>query len=166
MLIKKLSIIFIILFTASCKCYSFNNTSKSEEVKEEATKETQVIISPSPEAKAAAEGRHFVFFTTNSSTLTTEAKNTLNKALPAITATTVNKITIEGYCDERGSADYNNKLAKERAISVEKYLISKGVKADKIKVVSRGESRAADAGHDVDSWARNRRVITSLDWGL
>jgi len=68
------------------------------------------------------------------------------------------KITIEGYCDERGTAEYNMALGERRAQEAKKYIINLGVKASQIKTISYGEERPLDSGHDEDAWAKNRRA--------
>ena len=67
------------------------------------------------------------------------------------------KITIEGYCDERGTAEYNMALGERRAQEAKKYLVNLGVKASQIKTISYGEERPLDAGHDENAWTKNRR---------
>jgi peptidoglycan-associated lipoprotein len=74
------------------------------------------------------------------------------------------QITIEGHCDERGTAEYNLALGERRAVSAKAYLVSLGVPADKIRTVSYGKEFPFDAGHDDSAWHQNRRahfVITS-----
>jgi len=74
------------------------------------------------------------------------------------------QITIEGHCDERGTAEYNLALGERRALSAKNYLVSLGVPADKIKTVSYGKEFPFDPGHDDAAWSKNRRahfVITS-----
>jgi peptidoglycan-associated lipoprotein len=73
-------------------------------------------------------------------------------------------ITIEGHCDERGTAEYNLALGERRAVAVKTYLSSLGVSSDRIRVVSYGKEFPFDMGHSEDAWAKNRRghfVITS-----
>jgi peptidoglycan-associated lipoprotein len=73
-------------------------------------------------------------------------------------------ITIEGHCDERGTAEYNLALGERRAVAVKTYLSSLGVSADRIRTVSYGKEFPFDMGHTEDAWAKNRRghfVITS-----
>jgi peptidoglycan-associated lipoprotein len=68
------------------------------------------------------------------------------------------KIAIEGYCDERGTAEYNMALGERRAQEAKKYLINLGVKASQIKTISYGEERPLDPGHNEDAWVKNRRA--------
>lgn len=73
-------------------------------------------------------------------------------------------ITIEGHCDERGTAEYNLALGERRAVAVKTYLSSLGVSPDRIRTVSYGKEFPFDMGHNEDAWAQNRRghfVITS-----
>ena len=73
-------------------------------------------------------------------------------------------ITIEGHCDERGTAEYNLALGERRAVAVKTYLSSLGVSAERIRTVSYGKEFPFDMGHNEDAWAKNRRghfVITS-----
>ena len=68
------------------------------------------------------------------------------------------KITIEGYCDERGTAEYNMALGQRRAQETEKYLINLGIKESIIKTISYGEERPLDPDHNEEAWAKNRRA--------
>jgi peptidoglycan-associated lipoprotein len=67
------------------------------------------------------------------------------------------KVTIEGHCDERGSTEYNLALGERRATAVQKALVSQGVAGNRLKIVSYGEERPVDQGHDEAAWAKNRR---------
>ena len=74
------------------------------------------------------------------------------------------QITIEGHCDERGTAEYNLALGERRALAAKNYLVSLGIGADKVKTVSYGKEFPFDAGHNDAAWANNRRahfVITA-----
>lgn len=73
-------------------------------------------------------------------------------------------ITVEGHCDERGTAEYNLALGERRASSVKAYLVSLGIAADRVRVVSYGKEFPFDPGHDDTAWAKNRRghfVVTA-----
>ena len=74
------------------------------------------------------------------------------------------QITVEGHCDERGTAEYNLALGERRALAAKNYLVSLGIPADKIRVVSYGKEFPFDPGHDEGAWSKNRRahfVITA-----
>lgn len=73
-------------------------------------------------------------------------------------------VTVEGHCDERGTAEYNLALGERRAMAVKTYLVSLGIAADRVLTVSYGKEFPFDADHDEEAWASNRRahfVITS-----
>jgi peptidoglycan-associated lipoprotein len=73
-------------------------------------------------------------------------------------------ITLEGHCDERGTAEYNLALGERRAVAVKTYLVSLGIPPDRIRTVSYGKEFPFDPGHNEEAWAKNRRahfVITS-----
>ena len=67
-------------------------------------------------------------------------------------------VTIEGHCDERGTAEYNLALGERRAVSARTYLVSLGIPADRIKTVSYGKEFPFDPGHDESAWSKNRRA--------
>lgn len=69
------------------------------------------------------------------------------------------KVVVEGHGDERGTKEYNMALGERRAKSVERFLVVNGASRDQLEVVSFGEERPADMGHDEAAWAKNRRAI-------
>ena len=68
------------------------------------------------------------------------------------------KVKLEGHCDERGSDEYNLALGENRAKAALNYLLTLGVPADQLSIVSYGKERPVDNGHDEEAWAKNRRV--------
>lgn len=70
------------------------------------------------------------------------------------------RITLEGHADERGTRDYNLALGERRANAARNYLVSLGVDAARIAVVSFGKERPIALGSDEASWAQNRRAVT------
>jgi peptidoglycan-associated lipoprotein len=68
------------------------------------------------------------------------------------------KIQIEGHCDERGTNEYNLALGERRANSTRQYLLSLGVEAGRISIISYGEERPLEAAHEEESWGKNRRA--------
>ena len=68
------------------------------------------------------------------------------------------KMLIEGHCDERGTEEYNLALGERRARAAYEFLVVLGVPSSRLKIVSFGEERPADAGHTEMAWAKNRRA--------
>ena len=67
-------------------------------------------------------------------------------------------VTIEGHCDERGTAEYNLALGERRAVAAQSYLVALGIPASRVKTVSYGKEFPFDPGHDEAAWAKNRRA--------
>jgi peptidoglycan-associated lipoprotein len=105
-----------------------------------------------------------VFFDLDSSDLTAEGQRILDANAGVMKANATWTITIEGHCDERGTAEYNLALGERRALSARTYLVSLGLPADRLRTVSYGKEFPFDPGHEEGAWAKNRRahfVITA-----
>lgn len=72
------------------------------------------------------------------------------------------QIVIEGHCDERGTEEYNLSLGEKRAKSTLDYLVSLGISADRIKIISYGKSQPIDLEHNEDAWQKNRRAQSKI----
>ena len=67
-------------------------------------------------------------------------------------------LVIEGHCDERGTSEYNLALGEKRAKAVMDFYLAFGVGTDRLSIISYGEERPFEYGHDEDAWAQNRRA--------
>jgi peptidoglycan-associated lipoprotein len=104
------------------------------------------------------------YFEYDSSELTSEAQTVLNENAATLKRYPSWTVTIEGHCDERGTAEYNLALGERRAVTARAYLVSLGVSADRLRIVSYGKEFPFDAGHDETAFSKNRRahfVITA-----
>jgi peptidoglycan-associated lipoprotein len=101
------------------------------------------------------ENIHFAF---DSSILSDKAQEILNSKADYLRTYSGVMVTVEGYCDERGTDAYNIALGERRAQSVKNFLVNLGISTDRLSTVSYGEERPIAAGHDETSWAENRRV--------
>ncbi|MCL4811047.1 MAG: peptidoglycan-associated lipoprotein Pal [Vicinamibacteraceae bacterium] len=73
-------------------------------------------------------------------------------------------LTIEGHCDERGTAEYNLALGERRALAARNYLVTLGIPAERLRTVSYGKEFPFDPAQNEEAYAKNRRahfVITS-----
>lgn len=105
-----------------------------------------------------------LFFALDSSEVSVEGQAVMQANAEVLKKYPTWQITIEGHCDERGTAEYNLALGERRALAARTYLVSLGIPADKIKTVSYGKEFPFDAGHDDAAWQKNRRahfVITA-----
>jgi len=99
-----------------------------------------------------------VRFDTNKSTLTAAAKANLDKLVPVFAEYPDTNITIYGYTDSTGPADYNLKLSADRAESVKNYLTSKGVLSSRFQVSGLGIADPIASNETVEGRSQNRRV--------
>lgn len=99
-----------------------------------------------------------IFFDFDKSTMRDDAKPNLNEDLQWLNANPAEQITIEGHCDERGTAEYNLGLGERRATAIRDYLVAAGINAKRIKTVSFGKERPFVMGHDEAVWKWNRRA--------
>ena len=100
-----------------------------------------------------------VYFAFDSYDLSSEARATLDRQAGWLKQYgSKYKVTIEGHCDERGTAEYNLALGERRAVAARTYLVSLGIAADRIKTISYGKEFPFDPGHDESAWAKNRRA--------
>ena len=68
------------------------------------------------------------------------------------------KLTIQGHCDERGSAEYNLALGDARAKAAKDYLVQVGIPDDQLSIISYGKDRPVCQEHDEACWQKNRRI--------
>lgn len=108
--------------------------------------------------RAAASGLQRVFFDFDQYVLTEDAKTALVNNAGLLRAAPAINIVIEGHCDERGSDEYNLALGEKRALATKNYLVSLGVAAERMSVISYGEEMPLDAARTKEAWAKNRRA--------
>ena len=101
-----------------------------------------------------------VFFATNESVLTTASRETLRKQASWLRKNSEITIVLEGHADERGTREYNLALGERRANAAKDYLMTYGISADRISVISYGKERPVDSGSNPLSWSKNRRSVT------
>ena len=104
-----------------------------------------------------------VFFETDSSELTDQARATLDKQAQWLSNYNRYAFTIEGHADERGTREYNIALGARRAETVREYLVSRGVSGQRMRTISYGKERPVALCNDISCWSQNRRAVTVLD---
>ena len=119
---------------------------------------------PGAEVERLGEGikltlkENAVRFDTNKSSLTAAAKANLDKLVPVFAEYPDTNITIYGYTDNTGRAEYNLKLSGERATAVKSYLNSKGVSSSRFQVTGLGIADPIASNETVEGRSQNRRV--------
>ncbi|HXW42125.1 MAG TPA: peptidoglycan-associated lipoprotein Pal [Xanthobacteraceae bacterium] len=104
-----------------------------------------------------------VFFDTDSSELSDQARATLDKQAQWLNNYNRYAFTIEGHADERGTREYNIALGARRAETVRQYLASRGVSPQRMRTISYGKERPVALCNDISCWSQNRRAVTVLD---
>jgi peptidoglycan-associated lipoprotein len=149
------------IFTVSC--------SKKQQVKADtgAVHESSTVAADQDEedairmemqrAREAFENED-VYFDFDQSILTSDGRSVLERKGAWLRSNSDASVTVEGHCDERGTAEYNIALGERRAKSAMEFLVDMGIDSSRLDQVSYGEERPLDAGHDEDAWAKNRRA--------
>ena len=112
---------------------------------------------------ANAEDR--VFFAFDSSAITDNSAEILKTQVNWLEKHEDVHVVVNGYCDERGTREYNLALGERRANAVKQYLVSQGIAADRISTISYGKERPAVLGNNEAAWAQNRRGVTVVKVG-
>ncbi len=103
-----------------------------------------------------------VFFETDSSALTSQARETLDRQAQWLARYANYPITLEGHADERGTREYNLALGARRAAATRDYLVARGVAGNRIRTVTYGKERPVAVCDDISCWSQNRRAVTLL----
>jgi len=111
--------------------------------------------SPAEQAAVASSVFYFEF---DRAMIRSSAYESLKAHAAYLAGNSSAKARLEGHADERGTREYNIALGERRGMAVSKFLMSNGVKASQLEVISYGEERASISGHDESSWSKNRRV--------
>lgn len=106
-----------------------------------------------------------VFFALDSSTLSDEAQQTLQKQASLLKRVSGFEftLTVEGHCDERGTREYNLALGERRAAAVKNYLASLGVDGHRITTISYGKEHPEILGSNEAAWSKNRRAVSVVN---
>ncbi|HOO60151.1 MAG TPA: OmpA family protein, partial [Candidatus Mcinerneyibacteriales bacterium] len=97
-------------------------------------------------------------FEENAYTLDASQKSQLDKAVETLALYPEAKVRVEGHTDNVGTRQANEKLSRERAEMVKKYLVDKGVSEERIITVAYGEDMPVDTNKNAKGRANNRRV--------
>lgn len=135
---------------------------RDEPVAAQPIPETPVVTEPFQPATAldtVVATLDRIFFDYDSFILSQTARDTLARNAEILIKKQPNaRILIEGHCDERGSDEYNLALGEKRARATRDYLVTLGVAANRLSVISYGEEKPLEPGQSEESWAKNRRA--------
>jgi peptidoglycan-associated lipoprotein len=104
------------------------------------------------------------FFALDSTELSPDSRSAIQKDVDWMKRWTSTKVMVEGHADSRGSNEYNLALGERRAAAVRDYMVSLGIPADRITIVSKGEEQPFCSEETEACWQQNRRghfIITA-----
>jgi peptidoglycan-associated lipoprotein len=131
----------------------------------------ETVTSPPPPVAGAPDGSvaqfqatagDTVFYDFDSFALTSDARATLTRQAEWLQRYPGVTIRVEGNCDERGTREYNLALGERRANAARDFLVSRGVDASRITIVSYGKERPRDPASNEAAWAVNRNAQTVI----
>ena len=105
-----------------------------------------------------------VYFDLDEAMIRDDARGSLQKNAEWMKRWSSTRVTVEGHADERGSGEYNLALGERRASSVREYLVSLGIRADRVSIVSKGKESPFCSESTESCWQQNRRghfIITA-----
>ncbi len=106
-----------------------------------------------------------VLFAVDQSTLSPEARATLDGQAGWLSANPEYSAVIEGHADEQGTREYNLALGARRASSVQEYLVSRGVSPARLRTVTYGKERPIEICSTEACYMKNRRAVTVVAAG-
>jgi peptidoglycan-associated lipoprotein len=113
---------------------------------------------PSPREFMAVAALKEVYFDFDKYDIRPEDAKTLDANAVWLKSNADNLVLIEGHCDERGTNEYNLALGERRAKATMNYLVSQGIQANRITIISYGEERPVCNEKTEACWAKNRRA--------
>lgn len=121
---------------------------REEEERRRREEERQRVIS------TLTERIHFDF---DKSEIRSDAEQVLQQKVSVLREYPGVTLRIEGHADERGSNEYNLALGQRRAEAARRYLMSYGIEANRLSIISYGEERPLVNQSNEEAWAQNRR---------
>jgi peptidoglycan-associated lipoprotein len=118
---------------------------------------TEEELRAQKKAQAVHDLTTMIFFAFDSNELTPESRQVLQAKADVLKQYTDLTMVVEGYCDERGTVEYNLALGERRARAAYDYLVILGVAPDRLSIVSFGEENPLESGQSEQAWAKNRR---------
>jgi peptidoglycan-associated lipoprotein len=116
------------------------------------------VARPVPSDFAANENLRDIFFDFDKYDIRPTDAKVLDANASWLKSNPNHLVLIEGHCDERGTNEYNLALGERRAKSTLNYLVSQGVQASRITIISYGEERPTCTQKTEECWAKNRRA--------
>jgi len=107
-----------------------------------------------------------ILFAVNEATISPAAKQILDAQVAWLNKYPDRTITIEGHADEQGTREYNLALGARRAAAVQNYMVSAGLLATRLSIISYGKERPLAVCSTEACWSQNRRAVTVVAGGM
>lgn len=132
---------------------------------------------PAPEAAPVDDGTGtaayfrnnvgaIVYFEVDQATLTAQAKSQLDAQAAWLQRNVGFGAVIEGHADEQGTREYNFALSARRASAAMEYLVSRGVRQSRLRIIPYGKERPVAVCSEESCYARNRRAVTNVRYAV
>ncbi|OQX89704.1 MAG: peptidoglycan-associated lipoprotein [candidate division Zixibacteria bacterium 4484_93] len=152
-----LPILFLVILLVFAGCGK--KTAPPPEIVEVTPQVEEPVVEPEPEPEPEPELVFpTVYFHFDKYDIVDSSRVALASVAEQLIAHPDVNIIVEGHCDERGTEQYNLALGQKRAQSVKDFLVSYGIEATRIDLISYGEERPADPRHNEEAWGKNRRA--------
>ena len=136
-----------------------------EEQFEDSEREIPDILKDDPELIRLAEetgSLYTIYFNYDSYAIDSDFIETIKKNAQWMKSNPSVSIILEGHADERGGNEYNLALSQRRAQSIERFLADFGVNRQNLTILSYGEEKPVNDGHNEEAWKENRRVEVNI----
>lgn len=138
-----------------------------------ATASARVTVNGAPTSSNLGEGNitdevfhqnvKDVFYDYDSYTIRPDAQSSVQQDANYLNQHPELKVVVGGYCDERGSVEYNLALGENRANAAKQALVAAGVSPDRLRTVSYGKEKQFCTDHNEACWQQNRRAAFTID---
>ncbi|THB66148.1 MAG: peptidoglycan-associated lipoprotein Pal [Desulfovibrio sp.] len=163
-MLRILPIVALVLVMAvSFGCSSRQEVASTPDESPEGMSAAEIAARELEEAKRTIVNET-IYFTYDSFELSAESRAILSRKAEIMKTYPDLLVQIAGHCDERGTNEYNLALGERRARAASQYLVMLGVNPSQLEIISYGEERPADSGHNDAAWAKNRRDEFALVW--
>jgi len=172
MRLKFLSLFAAVILVGACETApeetaETSSTGQASSSTSTATDSTESSALPAPTAGSqedlTVQVGDRVFFAFDSSDLSGESQDTLQRLAAWMQANPSVTITIEGHCDERGTREYNLALGERRASAARDFVVALGINPNRLDTISYGKERPAILGSNEAAWAQNRRGVFNVN---
>lgn len=123
-----------------------------------AIESTSLNFDPTGSDSGTIKGLKTIHFGYDKSSLDATAKQDISGNVEWMKKNSTAKLQIEGHCDARGTIEYNVALGERRANAVKSYMLSLGLAADRLSVISYGKEKPISTGDSEEVYAKNRRA--------